>query len=57
MFNPSMFANMSPDQVKSQTEMFNNMSDSELEKHLNSAKSFMPGMPKMTPQMMRMASQ
>jgi hypothetical protein len=36
--------------------MFKNMSDAEMEKHLNQAQSFMPGMPKMTPAMMRAAS-
>jgi hypothetical protein len=36
--------------------MFKNMSDAEMEKHLSQAQSFMPGMPKMTPAMMRAAS-
>lgn len=36
--------------------MFKNMSDAEMEKHLSQAQSFMPGMPKMTPAMMRTAS-
>ena len=52
-----MLANISPEQLKAQNEMLNKMSDSELEKHLNSVKASMPGMPQMTPQMMRMASQ
>jgi hypothetical protein len=36
--------------------MFKNMSDADMEKYLSQAQSFMPGMPKMTPAMMRAAS-
>ncbi len=43
MFNPNMFANMSPEQVKAQSEMLKNMSDEQLKRHLESAKAFMPG--------------
>ena len=43
MFNPAMFANLTPEQVKAQQEQLNKMSDEDLQKQINSAKAFMPG--------------
>jgi hypothetical protein len=34
MFNPSMLNNMTPEQIKQQSEMFKNMTDEQLERHM-----------------------
>lgn len=44
MFNPSMLGNVSPEQLKQQSEMMKNMSDADLKRQLDAAKAFMPGM-------------
>lgn len=56
MFNPNM-ANMDPNLLKQQSEMFKNMSDAEIQARINQARSFMPGMPNISPEMMKFASQ
>ena len=43
MFNPSMLNNMTPEQIKAQQDMMKNMSDEDLQRQMNNAKSFMPG--------------
>ncbi len=46
MFNPNMFpgmANMNPDMLKQQSEMFKNMSDEDIKRQMEAAKAFMPG--------------
>jgi hypothetical protein len=43
MFNPPNLANMDADQIKKSGEMFKNMSDDDIQRNLNQAKSFMPG--------------
>lgn len=55
MHNPN-FANMNPEFVKQQTQSMNNMSDEEIKRRIQMTKSFMPGMPDISPEMLRMAS-
>ena len=43
MFNPSMLNNLTPEQIKAQQDMMKNMSDEDLQRQMNNAKSFMPG--------------
>lgn len=62
-------ANIDPSTLKQQSEMLSQMSDDEIKKKMDSAKSFMPSnyyihsvfvnidMPNMTPEMFKMASQ
>lgn len=56
MFNPSNFANVDPEMVRSQSQNMNNMSDEEIKRRIDMTKSFMPGMPNISPEMLRMAS-
>lgn len=44
MMNPNL-ANMDAETIKKSGEMFKNMSDDEIQRNLNQAKSFMPGTP------------
>jgi hypothetical protein len=43
MFNPNMFSNVDPDQVKQQSERMKNMSDDDIKRQIDAAKAFMPG--------------
>lgn len=42
MFNPNL-ANMDADRMKQEAEKINGMSDADLQRKINNAKSFMPG--------------
>ncbi len=56
MFNPNNFANVDPNLVRSQSQNMNNLSDDEIKRRIEMTRSFMPNMPNISPEMMRMAS-
>lgn len=57
MYNPSNFANVDPSFVRSQSQNMNNLSDEEIKRRIEMTRSFMPNMPNLSPEMLRMASQ